>query len=79
MDEIKKGHDGKREYYWIVRGEPIWDEIPGTDIWAVRRKRISITPLRYSFDFENFELEEEFKEIFLRLKNEGGKGRDSRV
>ncbi len=79
MDEIKKGHDGKREYYWIVRGEPVWDEIPGTDIWAVRRKRISITPLRYSFDFENFELEEEFKEIFLRLKNEGGKGRDSRV
>ncbi len=44
-DEIKKGNDGKRDYYWIVRGEPVWDDIEGTDIWAIRNKRISITPL----------------------------------
>ena len=44
-DEIQKGHDGKRDYYWIVRGEPVWDDIEGTDIWAIRNKRIAITPL----------------------------------
>ncbi len=44
-DAIEKGHDGKRDYYWIVRGEPTWDEQKGTDIWAIRNKRISIIPL----------------------------------
>ncbi|MDD5094729.1 MAG: 5'/3'-nucleotidase SurE [Dehalococcoidia bacterium] len=45
QDEIKKGHDGKRDYYWIVRGESIWKETKGTDIWAIRQNRVSITPL----------------------------------
>lgn len=52
-DDIEKGHDGKRDYYWIVRGEPVWEEKPGTDIWAIKNKRASITPLpvdRYKFD-----------------------------
>ncbi len=44
-DQIKKGNDGKRDYYWIVRGEPVWEEKEGTDIWAVRRNMVSITPL----------------------------------
>lgn len=44
-DEIQKGNDGKRDYYWIVRGEPVWEEREGTDISAVRRKRVSVTPL----------------------------------
>jgi len=44
-DEIQKGNDGKRDYYWIVRGEPVWEEREGTDITAVRRRRISVTPL----------------------------------
>ena len=47
-DEIKKGNDGKRDYYWIVRGEPEWGAENGTDIWAIRQKRISLTPIRGS-------------------------------
>ena len=44
-DEIKPGHDGKRDYYWIVRGTPDWQPDEGTDIYAFNRDRISITPL----------------------------------
>lgn len=44
-DGIRRGHDGKRDYYWIVRGEPVWDEKEGTDIWAIRHNRVSITSL----------------------------------
>lgn len=44
-DGIEKGHDGKRDYYWIVRGEPVWDEKEGTDIWAIRKGKVSITSL----------------------------------
>jgi len=44
-DAVKEGYDGKRTYYWIVRGEPGWEMEPGTDIYAVRRGYISITPL----------------------------------
>ncbi|MBI2907259.1 MAG: 5'/3'-nucleotidase SurE [Chloroflexi bacterium] len=45
VDIIDEGHDGKRKYYWIVRGKPTWDVVPGTDIWAMRNGRASITPL----------------------------------
>ena len=45
MDNIKAGHDGKRKYYWIVRGKPDWKEVEGTDISALGKNRISITPL----------------------------------
>ena len=45
-DLVKEGHDGKRKYYWIARGEPQWDGDEGTDISAIERGRISITPLR---------------------------------
>jgi len=44
-DAIEKGNDGKRDYYWIVRGDSVWEEKTGTDIWAIRNKNISITPL----------------------------------
>lgn len=44
-DAVKEGHDGKRTYYWIVRAEPSWEMEPGSDISAVRRGYISITPL----------------------------------
>ena len=46
MDNIKAGHDGKRKYYWIVRGKPDWKEVEGTDIWALGQNKISITPLQ---------------------------------
>lgn len=48
QDTIEKGHDGKRDYYWIVRGEPVMEEKEGTDIWAIKHKRISITSLPIS-------------------------------
>ena len=45
-DHIEEGHDGKRNYYWIVRGKPRWNVSKGTDIWAVEEGKVSITPLR---------------------------------
>ena len=45
-DEVEKGNDGKRDYYWIVRGEAEWEEMRGTDFWATENKKISVTPLR---------------------------------
>jgi 5'-nucleotidase len=44
IDKIEKGHDGKRDYYWIVHGIPEWSVIPGTDVWALEQNMISITP-----------------------------------
>jgi 5'-nucleotidase len=45
-DSIKEGHDGRRKYYWIVRGKPRWNAEDGTDRWALNESMISITPLR---------------------------------
>jgi len=42
---VKTGHDGKRNYYWIEHSEPVSREDKGTDVWALRQKRISIPPL----------------------------------
>lgn len=42
---VKAGHDGKRDYYWIVHGNPKWKEGEGTDIWALEKNKVSITPL----------------------------------
>lgn len=44
-DKIVEGNDGKREYYWIVRGELEWHPEPGTDVGAFTSDKISITPL----------------------------------
>ena len=44
-DVIQEGHDGKRTYYWIVRGKAQWEYEEGTDVWALSKHRISITPL----------------------------------
>lgn len=44
-DRIEPGHDGKRQYHWIMRGESKWRMVPGTDVWALKQNRISITPL----------------------------------
>ncbi len=45
-EHVDEGYDGKRKYYWIVRGKPEWSVEEGTDIWAIRQKRISITQLQ---------------------------------
>jgi 5'-nucleotidase len=43
---IEEGHDGKRKYYWIVRGEHKCNIEEGTDVWAVEEDKVSITPLQ---------------------------------
>lgn len=43
-DGIETGHDGKRHYYWIVRGVAEWAVEPGSDIWALEQNKVSVTP-----------------------------------
>lgn len=45
MDTVQQGQDGKRAWYWIQRTKPSWEMTPGSDIYAVRHNRVSITPL----------------------------------
>jgi 5'-nucleotidase len=45
MEVVQEGEDGRRKYYWIARSRPLHEEIEGTDVWAVRHSRISLTPL----------------------------------
>jgi len=45
VDIIQEGYDGKRRWYWIRRGKPEWAAEEGSDIWAIRHNRISITPM----------------------------------
>lgn len=45
-DTVRQGDDGKRKYYWITRTRPAWEMEEGTDVWSVRHRKVSITPLR---------------------------------
>jgi len=45
VDRIEPGHDGKRQYHWIMRGKPEWKSASGTDVWALEKNKISVTPL----------------------------------
>ena len=44
-DTVEEGHDGKREYYWLVRQKVNKNTDEKTDIWAIEQDNISITPL----------------------------------
>lgn len=44
-DVVQEGWDGKRKYYWIVRGKSEWEDEEGSDTWAIRRGLISVTTL----------------------------------
>ena len=44
-DTVTEGDDGRRPYYWIARSRPEPKFDVGTDAWAVRNNRVSITPL----------------------------------
>ena len=70
MDNIKAGHDGKRKYYWIVRGKPDWKEVEGTDISALGKNKISITPLHsdLSTDIHLESLNKVFSGLFEDLR-----------
>ena len=45
IDTVEEGHDGKREYYWLVRQRLNKDRNKTTDMWAIEQGIISITPL----------------------------------
>ena len=45
IDTVREGHDGKHEYYWLVRRQLNNDTEKDTDIYALKEKYISITPL----------------------------------
>jgi len=45
VDRVKGSYDTRRHYCWIVPGGTQLKEDPGTDIRAITRERISITPI----------------------------------
>ena len=50
LENVEQGTDGKREHYWIRHNRKVCAEVrDGTDVWAVRNRRVSITPLSVSF------------------------------
>ena len=50
---VEREQDGRRTHYWIKHQTPVTDDPPeGTDIWAIRRNRVSITPLYLDFTHE---------------------------
>ena len=67
-DNIEPGHDGKRNYYWITRGKSDWYPEPGTDAWALKRNRISITSLPNDSDGASYRfISERASGLFQRL------------
>lgn len=57
---IEKRVDLKgREYYWIGGYMPYNDVKPGTDLYAIKNKRVSITPIQ--LDLTNYKYLEEIK------------------
>ena len=49
--EVTHGNDGRRDYYWIgiertTRPRGGIDIQEGTDVWALREKKVSITPVQ---------------------------------
>jgi 5'-nucleotidase len=45
IDTVEEGHDGRKAYYWLVRQKIERDAAKDTDIWAIDKGYISITPL----------------------------------
>ncbi len=70
-DGIELGHDGKREYYWIMRGRSEWHLTPGTDIWALKQNKISITTSPFGDGLKKEILPRQLvSQVFNRLLNE---------
>ena len=45
---IETGNDGRHEYYWILHRAVDAEDVSGTDLWALKHRRISVTPLRFN-------------------------------
>jgi 5'-nucleotidase len=70
VDRIEPGHDGKRQYHWIMRGKPEWQSLSGTDIWALEQNKISLTPLLGNPDTSIQELLKSIvPELFRKMSN----------
>lgn len=54
MYKVNKGDNDGGEHLWITRGKPDWEVVEGTDIWSIRQRRASITPLQ--LDMTSMEL-----------------------
>ena len=46
LDSVEEGTDGRKGYYWLVRKKVVNDAPENTDVWAIARGKISITPLQ---------------------------------
>lgn len=45
---IGTGNDGRHDYYWILHRGTDMADASGTDLWALKHRRVSITPLRFN-------------------------------
>ena len=45
INTVAEGHDGRKEYYWLVRQQADTNSDSKTDIWAIENGYISITAL----------------------------------
>ena len=72
--KLEKAQSPKHDYYYIARGKTEWDAEKGSDIWAVRNRRVSITPLHLELTSDVFApvLAEFAPVIAERLKNGRG-------
>ena len=53
LENVEQGTDGRRTHYWIRHNRKVNAEVEeGTDVWAVRNRRVSITPLHVPFSLE---------------------------
>ena len=70
VDTIKQVDSEKYDYYWVARGKAEWELEEGTDAWAIRNKRVSITPLHMDLtsDMNAPMLEDFAQELFRELK-----------
>ena len=54
MENVTEENDGRSVHYWIRHNKPTGNNAPnGTDVWAVRNNRVSITPLHETFASED--------------------------
>ena len=72
--KLEKAQSPKHDYYYIARGKTEWNAEKGSDIWAVRNRYVSITPLHLELTSDVFApvLAEFAPVIAERLKNGRG-------
>lgn len=64
-----------KKYYWIGGGEPDWEREEGTDLDAVDRRMISVTPLHLDFtDYSSFDRLKPLEKMSYALSTVRGSG-----